>query len=1191
MGFNIRGGDKSSLALLSSKRGRAFARTRADEAFALPSFSDAMPAPIQESQQRLSNVARPEQPAKNDAENVKQTMLEHESVFKEQLHELHRLYQKQRVLMTGPKSEHFPDQISEAPSSNSSLLWNPETKLQEGRSVVDMNSVRDCGSSQTCNSIFERVDDVVRPQSHAFCQNENSQVFFGIDVSAPKLDRNHVFSSEQPTSRPLIIDLERPAEEYMDVEVQEEKPQFAGLTCKLTDAFRLPHSHFLGGKKSGELREKNLGAENSVPKNNKLFGFEIVCNTRLSDSYNNFKEDVHKVDRKQDQFISNHPTSNFRYPHEGPSTVIDFQRTEYVSSHASGFSQNLPDLNADVSLTEEGPSSMPTLSAEYVKLKEEQHIDLESDSKACSNTSGLPHWLCQAPLAKSSPSHFSAKTSDFGPKTSVFLHHAHDETVKHLPFPPLPRSEPSWCSNSSVGNSNISVGIANSQLGQESSSLLPQTSTNLGHGKFSHMVSRAFSSELFYSRDAYASEVSYAGIHGVDYRSRGDGIFCSQPRDEQKISISAKLPNSFSGLIGIQGVQFERGEHSAEPFSKVDTAISGKFSNDTPLYHHGQSFSQLLQHGFSQEPLHNPSNEANLWGMPQQGQQAYFKRVESSIHDGLDHARITSGSLSHSRSSTGNHASDCIHAAPMSDVKVQESQFTSYKQIVPSEVPLKKSSIDLNLSGDLIDLNVSSEEFMHLDNIGTSHVNNILHHTGHQKDFNQRSELGRNTSWQTLNSSRESDAFEQQEKSSTCFKSSTNDVAFGLSIDANTTHSHCKVFHMPKVVDNSYLARDTFRNGSLDYYSGDETGGGLVGGKSSDGSGLTSCGSRELMHFRSTKTRDDSITSSGGACQSHESVIHSQNGDAASISLQRKRNNGLLFPASRVHETYQLPFLSPSMEGVPLHHDFKEDCFTCDRMDCDDESESTNPVAKEDLTDAAEAAALLLNLGLDPPVKDGDQFTADGLRNCLNCLADAISDEDSCPRNVLNAESASREKDEVSSSMENSAEVTAAKALDSFELAVLALKPIDPNSECLATPSLDGHNCIENIPTLRRRPSRRGRAGKDFQKDMLRNMVSLSRHDAIEDLQIIEGLIESAPAAMSLSSPQDDSLPAFEQGSSSLTTWKDSKLSRLPATPNMRLWGESTRRKRMGRQRSQWLSLPLGVRLSIFPEYYGNYLS
>lgn len=76
--------DKNSLVLLSSKLTKADRRTRADEAFALPSFPEATPVLQMELPSRSCKEAAMEHHVEKNLENLKLTMLQHESMFREQ---------------------------------------------------------------------------------------------------------------------------------------------------------------------------------------------------------------------------------------------------------------------------------------------------------------------------------------------------------------------------------------------------------------------------------------------------------------------------------------------------------------------------------------------------------------------------------------------------------------------------------------------------------------------------------------------------------------------------------------------------------------------------------------------------------------------------------------------------------------------------------------------------------------------------------------------------------------------------------------------------------------------------------------------------------------------------------------------------------------------------------------------------
>ena len=79
------GSEKRSLALLSNKRTKAYTRTIADETFSLPSFSDTNPSFTIDTRHKSSKMLwSMHLEHDRNIEKLKQKMLEHEIVFKEQ---------------------------------------------------------------------------------------------------------------------------------------------------------------------------------------------------------------------------------------------------------------------------------------------------------------------------------------------------------------------------------------------------------------------------------------------------------------------------------------------------------------------------------------------------------------------------------------------------------------------------------------------------------------------------------------------------------------------------------------------------------------------------------------------------------------------------------------------------------------------------------------------------------------------------------------------------------------------------------------------------------------------------------------------------------------------------------------------------------------------------------------------------
>ncbi|KAI5065194.1 hypothetical protein GOP47_0019889 [Adiantum capillus-veneris] len=1205
MGFNIRGGDKSSLALLSSKRGRAYARTRADEAFALPNFSDAIPVSTIELQQRpANNTARSEPPVEHEAENVKQTMLQHESVFKEQLHELHRLYQKQCMLMAESNKDPSCDRVPEPPSSNGSFLCNPETlRLHEERSFGNASSTKGFENNQSYRALLGRMDDVKRFEDSGSSGKPSSHLLTEVYTSSQNQGRHQMFDLEKPPPYRPILDLERPADEYMDVEVHEEKPQIAGLINKSENVFGPGDTHFSGSTKEGESRELVSGISRGSW-DNKLLGFRIINNT-VSDCPAGSREEMPTGCFPYRESVFNHPTFNEVVPFPpGPIAAPKQSLSDSKKAlFASQFSGGLPDLNGDIQFTEQQSSPMQAFLPKHEK--DGQSVDVEVDSRACSSTPQLPHWLRQAPSARAFPLHVSGQSSVSQPKTPAFIPQFHDKTTKTAFLVPQVRGKTNW-------NSNIPVDMAkaSSFYIEEPHCPWPQSSTiNIKQGEAFHREFPSASS-LQFSQVAHTgtAEGPYSGVYGRDYRSGDPPFYFPQARDSEKMGILPTTSASlFPHVVGSRVLGFETHGHSSEPLSRVRCEEPTNFSAVSSWYEQRESFSSLLQQASNPEPVCNRASlvtSASPWEINSsfQGPFLGMDRLERGIFGPHANVRNIEASSSQTKSTTASPAFDCMHAGSLLGwitESMKESESTSCKKV---ETPFHNGhALNVASSGDhrsdsnprkiLFDLNMSSDDCMPEGSFDA--CNKIVSScNAEQRSLKQESEMSRSSGWDAIKAPL---MYESQKLQATCFGDSV--AAKGLAsespLDTNTTHLRNDTFYLSEAADNLYSEGDMLRNDNcVDYCSGeDETGGGFVGVKSSDGSGLTSCESRDRVHLEVKKARDDSNTSSGEACHSLESRIPNRKEDVAfSSNYQRKRSLGL---PSQVNVVAQL-FTFPNMQTMPSHLDTKRECSPYSCTEFADESEAAYVVAKKDAVEASKAAELLLSLGLDLPSTVENDDATDNCRKCLDWLADIIPDEDYRQPEDDNVEIAFTGNNEA---MQGEGFSLEAVSLDAFESTVLALEPVDPTSECLVIQPLYRGNTVENIPTLRRRPSRRGRAGKDFQKEMLRSMSGLSRHEITEDLQIIEGLIKSAAETTNSCSPSPDDKPLSNpEEFSSKSSGKEKgtksyKGGRLNGMLSVSSWGESTRRKRMGRQRSQWLSLPPGVRTSLFPDIAVNVAS
>ncbi|XP_022739371.1 uncharacterized protein LOC111291713 isoform X2 [Durio zibethinus] len=160
---------------------------------------------------------------------------------------------------------------------------------------------------------------------------------------------------------------------------------------------------------------------------------------------------------------------------------------------------------------------------------------------------------------------------------------------------------------------------------------------------------------------------------------------------------------------------------------------------------------------------------------------------------------------------------------------------------------------------------------------------------------------------------------------------------------------------------------------------------------------------------------------------------------------------------------------------------------------------------------------------------------------------------------------------------------SAPDGIDIFEFMTLNLSETKVE-ECCYKPEVQDNKKSED--TLPRRPrrgqARRGRQRKDFQRDVLPNLTSLSRNEVTEDFQMIEGLIRAIGGNWQSSLTQKNNAKSRGRkragGSAPPTTTEDCSNQLLQIKTGLEErsltgWGKRTRR--LPRQRSLISSPPL----------------
>ncbi|KAK9107389.1 hypothetical protein Syun_023400 [Stephania yunnanensis] len=163
--------------------------------------------------------------------------------------------------------------------------------------------------------------------------------------------------------------------------------------------------------------------------------------------------------------------------------------------------------------------------------------------------------------------------------------------------------------------------------------------------------------------------------------------------------------------------------------------------------------------------------------------------------------------------------------------------------------------------------------------------------------------------------------------------------------------------------------------------------------------------------------------------------------------------------------------------------------------------DSTGELAKV----AAEALVFISSSTVLGHAKDATQHPSEpSLVDCLNWFADVVSSNSGALSN----------QGRVGAREKGSVEFDSSDESDYFERMTLELTELKMEEYWCEPGSLDNLNNEENaspsLPTRRRRgQARRGRQRKDFQRDVLPSIASLSRHEVTEDLQTIGGLMRA----------------------------------------------------------------------------------
>ncbi|KAH7315617.1 hypothetical protein KP509_21G057600 [Ceratopteris richardii] len=1082
MGANVQC-EKNSLTLLSDKRTGRLSKNRTDGAFSVPLFFEMSHSPIS-SDANYRSIKEPNDICKpNDIEALKQTMLLQESMFKEQLYELHRLYQVQMKLMEETKKNRLVRHLhSESSTLNSSSHYTQglcELKEQD----------RIWGTSESCKPNASKRLSFLSSQI-------NSKDF--------NKDRHHTDRLEndsfQKSQRPMI-DLEQPAEQYMDTEIQYDKLTPRNPFLQSTGNAQLQRATFMDPQHAlQQERTMNMSMQENCSINFK--GAPNSCKWRSNG--HSFMHDYSM------QIESPFPPVALVSPKN--CKVEDVKNSSsQKKSITSLFGVPLKQETDDRKLC--GPITENCLD---LKKRASKFQSCDTHKISAEQASNMPHWLL--------------KGSNSSSKKLSSVHPVHQRQQQLLPFSLQSQGE----EVSFFENRALSLCATHETMAVENSGFLLGTH----QGKI----------------------LSDSGPGSSAGKGPGLTQPCSLNSGTQLV-----LPSSrFEGLQGVSTVadmpltMITKGF----PVSQVDVAPASFIS-------------KVIISG-------SPNDVCSV----QRAAVAGHLQV-SAVEN--QNQRLSNEFLPNSMSSRLNIFSDDQTQVDSSLQSIQavNLQYVGLEVLpeTPNHLMTRSSGLDLRIG---FDLNASETlEQKKGAEIAVFNSHATLKSVRNNFDLNERSSEGMDvdnhsipTAWKYESElfSRSSLGMSKGEiaASTECWESLL-DMSRSKSISEEITAS--TVLQSQQTGSLSVRAKEGRVNLEEDQVT--VNGSSIVAGRSSDGSLPISCESRNTPAIFKAKTRDDS--NHNEACESiavrHVSQeILDEAAAAAMIGMQQGMLQGMVMCA----DVYQ---------GDKDEDTWGEKSTSRDDLSSIGCNKVNNDIDEIKTVEAADVLVVLSFISASELIED---CTKDDQRD-LEQLADLIPQDALSRRDVVIA-GLTEEKGSSGGSIvvEDCPEGyvfnlesigTKKKVLDSFELSVLNLKPVDPDSEKLCKQPIDRSNIAEECspPNQRRRSSRRGRVGKDFQKDMLPSIASLSRQEITEDLQIIEGLVKSTTEAVErcpFSSKEDLpwSLPALSSAKPS-GKFKNIKPCKSGKQHDEHLrvcsWGESTRRRRMQRQRR--MCLPPGI--------------
>lgn len=1263
MGARIKS-EKNSLVLLSSKRTKADSRTRADEAFALPSFPEATPTSHVELHSQSCKEVAMEHDSEKDVEKLRQTMLQHEAMFREQVRELHRLYQVQRLMMTESKTKESVIYTSSDPrSSNGSLVYSSESLKNGERHPWEAMNGSKISFRQAHQHVSSRPAQMYPSQPHVQI-NRSQEV-----ICHPE---RFVNSKSQKVVR-RMFDLERPAEEYMDIEQEEEK-YVDGDTLMLKET-STSNSFQAGTTILGQSLASGKDAHSSLS----------TCSER--DVVGATHGDTYGRDTKL--FEENRRENHFLFERAGCSEVPFFpivpSRTDFGTQEALGSTTTvlptksllggLSGVNHESQWEDSGSQKR-----DFDDYESRRNVRQSLDPGSAHKSSKPPRWLLQGPAAL-----MKAPSGDLVTQNSVwhqplpsFLQKQEElDLPNNLVFIPGEKCLPTGaqelaeavnaCSISGTSLHQNEVLVMGSQV-RPSLGLSPNRGgTGQGPNKIWQQFDEAINLNVpaplppRHERGAHlfpaitsnvpslkSVDVHLPGLpnHATPVRflpgpsSRGavpatqpwfqlhqNGLSFMQQRQAAELDpVSLPLPWQRTSFVPPHV-----GSVAAQPPAGgyvVPAGSSLSFTKDLG----GDCQGVVKDNATIVHPEHVTSRPGVSWKRPAFGSMATVVDVELTL--GLSANKVDESSESLTKDVLVSYYGQITPKPDCDGLSFMGHGFVAKAQSVQDES--SKTNSFLSESFCTVEGKTEAYQKVFLQDIeivnsnGSDDANSIkASQTGELQILHQKaSTLGEREEKEIV-------SLLHLQKINDCHLSHINPVIEGhtegdrlglkalqdqpeqLGTQDSGVIPPIGEFNngSPRNVDAFNQDRNTSASGEERFCSNRPSRSGEIGGvcKSSDVLAATKCEVRDPHAY--CEARDEANTGGGQACQNHMArQVHKQAEDLAWDSSSNIHFN----EKAQICENADLVVgYQPDLNISPVTHstegdskaDGRNNVLKAEHQGHSDNctEESTKQVSKVS-AHIDQAADILLSLASDVTLdlekaldlKKGISgvYAASMQDRSLEWFANLIPQENDYGTMLGHVDATTSSVTgeakklifngtcrDSQLNVENEAKkVTSLRKLDDFESATLNLKPSVLDSDECSSPFIDACQAAEECQSFasrRGRSSRRGRGMRDFQREMLPSIASLSRQEITEDMQTIGGLMRSCLAVRENGSSPPLKNCGGVKGNYGNGGSKSCKKEETTENPNgftrICSWGESTRRRHMRRHRSRWPRFPVGV--------------